>query len=129
VALIGALAARLPVPTEYRELALIVARYHGIVHRAAELRAETMLDFFERADAFRRPERFALVLLACEADYRGRTGFGGRPYTQRAYLARARDAAAAVKPSAADIATGQGARIAEHLRRDRRAAIAALRPS
>ena len=33
-----------------------------------------MLEFMERADAFRRPERFAQALLACEADARGRTG-------------------------------------------------------
>jgi tRNA nucleotidyltransferase (CCA-adding enzyme) len=127
VALIEALSARLPVPTEYRELALIVARFHGVVHRAAELRPETILDFLERADAFRRPERFTLVLLACEADFRGRAGFAARPYGQRAYLAEARDVAAAIKPSAGDIASGRGAMIAEHLRRDRRAAIAALR--
>ena len=74
IALIEALASRLRVPNEYRELALIVARYHGIVHRAFELRPSTILEFMERADAFRRPERFAQALLVCEADGRGRTG-------------------------------------------------------
>jgi hypothetical protein len=45
-------------------------------HRASRLRAApaTMLEFLERADAFRRPERFAQALLACEADSRGRLG-------------------------------------------------------
>jgi tRNA nucleotidyltransferase (CCA-adding enzyme) len=126
VALIEGLAARLKIPGEYRDLALIVARYHGIVHRARELRPGTILEFFERADAFRRPERFAQALLACEADARGRTGFEEREYPQRAYLAAARDAAAEVKPSAEDIASRDGARIAEQLRRGRLAAIAAL---
>ena len=72
--LIEALAARLKVPGDYRDLAVIVARYHGIVHRAFELRPRTVLEFMERSDAFRRPERFARALLACEADSRGRAG-------------------------------------------------------
>src|SRR5580700_10181591 len=68
VSLIEALANRLRLPGEYRDLAVIVARYHGIVHRAFELKPATILEFLERADAFRRPERFAQALLACEAD-------------------------------------------------------------
>src|ERR1700686_1527286 len=104
VALIEALADRLRLPGEYRDLSIIVARFHGIAHRAFELRAKTILEFIERADAFRRPERFAQALLACEADSRGRTGLEGAPYPQRAYLQAARDAAAAIKPSPEDIA-------------------------
>jgi tRNA nucleotidyltransferase (CCA-adding enzyme) len=127
VALIEALAARLRVPGNYRELAVIVARYHGIVHRALELRPGTVLDFLEGSDAFRRPTRFAQALLACEADARGRTGFEARPYPQRALLSAARDAAAAVKPLAEDIASRDGARIAAGLRRLRLAAITANR--
>jgi tRNA nucleotidyltransferase (CCA-adding enzyme) len=128
VALIETLAQRLRVPSDYRELALIVARFHGNVHRAQELRPATILEFFERADAFRRPERFAQALLACEADARGRTGFEGRDYPQRTYLTQARDAAAEVRPRAADLAAGDGIRIAAGLRQDRLAAIAAQRP-
>lgn len=127
VALIEVLAARLRIPNEYRELALIVARHHGIVHRAFELRPSTILEFLERADAFRRPERFAQALLACEADSRGRTGLETRAYPQREYLHAARDAAAAIKPSSEDIAAHSGARIAEHLNRRRVRAIADLR--
>jgi tRNA nucleotidyltransferase (CCA-adding enzyme) len=127
VALIDALADRLRVPSDYRDLALIVARYHGIVHRAFELKPTTLLDFMERADAFRRPERFAQALLACEADARGRTGMEANPYPQRALIGAARDAAAAIKPSADDIASQNGARIAELLRRRRVHAIAALK--
>jgi tRNA nucleotidyltransferase (CCA-adding enzyme) len=126
-ALIEALAARLRIPSDYRELAVIVARYHGNVHRAFELRPKTILEFMERADAFRRPERFAQALLACEADSRGRTGLENEPYPQRAYLLAARDAAAAVKPAAADIATNSGPKIAAALHRSRARAIAAER--
>ena len=127
VALIEDLAARLRVPNDHRDLALIVARYHGIVHRAFELRPATLLDFMERADAFRRPERFAQALLACEADSRGRTGMERKPYPQREYLLAAREAAAAVKPSALEIATHSGEKIAELLNRRRARAIAAVR--
>jgi tRNA nucleotidyltransferase (CCA-adding enzyme) len=127
VSLIEALADRLRLPGEYRDLSVIVARYHGIVHRAFELRPKTILEFMERADAFRRPERFAQALLACEADSRGRAGLQNAPYPQRQYLLAARDAAAAIKPSAEDIASHTGAKIAERLHQRRADAIAELR--
>ena len=91
VELIETLCARLRLPGEYRDLAVLVARYHGIVHRVFELRAKTLLDFMERSDAFRRPERFAQLLLACEADARGRAGLEGQPLpAARACRGRAR---------------------------------------
>lgn len=127
VSLIEALAERLRLPGEYRDLSIIVARFHGIVHRAFELRVKTVLEFMERADAFRRPERFAQALLACEADSRGRTGLEHEPYPQRQYLSAAREAAAAVKPSTEDIAAKAGAEIAERLHQRRAHAIAELR--
>ena len=127
VSLIEALAERLRLPSDYRDLSIIVARYHGIVHRAFELRPTTILEFMERADAFRRPERFTQALLACEADSRGRTGLENSPYPQRQYLQAARDAAVAIKPSAEDIATYTGAKIAERLHQRRTQAIAELR--
>jgi tRNA nucleotidyltransferase (CCA-adding enzyme) len=128
VALIEALSARLKLPADYRDLAVIVARYHGNVHRAFELKPGTILGMLEKTDAFRRPERFAQALLACEADSRGRLGLEQAPYPQREYLLGARDAAAAIKPTPQEIAGQDGAKIAELLRDRRRRAIAALRP-
>jgi tRNA nucleotidyltransferase (CCA-adding enzyme) len=128
VALIEALAERLRLPAEYRELGVIVARYHGIVHRAFELKPKTILEFMERADAFRRPERFDQALLACEADSRGRAGLENVPYPQREYLQAARAAAAAIKPSAQEIAELAGAKIAERVHQRRVQTIAELRP-
>jgi tRNA nucleotidyltransferase (CCA-adding enzyme) len=127
VALIEALAARLKVPGEYRDLAVIVARHHGNVHRAFELKPRTILELLERADALRRPERFAAALLACEADARGRLGLENEPYPQREYLLAARSAAAAVKPTAEELALGRGTNIAERLRRRRLEAITVVR--
>jgi tRNA nucleotidyltransferase (CCA-adding enzyme) len=127
VALIESLAERLRLPADYRDLSIIVARYHGIVHRAFELRPKTVLEFMEHADAFRRPERFAQVLLACEADSRGRTGLESVPYPQREYMHAARDAAAAVRPSPDDIAAQSGANIAQRLHQRRVQVIGELR--
>ena len=127
MALIEGLADRLRLPGDYRELALIVARYHGIVHRAFELKPGTLLEFMEGVDAFRRPERFSQSLLACEADARGRTGMEMNPYPQRAFVSAARDVAAAVKPTAEDIAAYKGPRIAEVLHARRCRALAELR--
>ncbi|MFZ5757255.1 MAG: multifunctional CCA addition/repair protein [Pseudomonadota bacterium] len=80
---------RYRVPNDHRELAVHVAHYHGIVHRAFELRASTVLEMMEKVDAFRRPERFDEFLLACEADHRGRLGLEDRPYPQATYLREA----------------------------------------
>jgi tRNA nucleotidyltransferase (CCA-adding enzyme) len=119
VEIIEKLCERLRPPADYRDLAVIVARYHGIVHRAFQLKPKTLVDFMERADAFRRPERFANALVACEADARGRTGFEHRPYPQRSYVTAAREAAAGVKPTAADIAALRGEQIAARIHEQR----------
>ncbi len=123
---VASMAARLRIPVEYRDLAIIVARWHGLVHRAFELRAETVLAVIEKADGIRRPDRFDDALIACEADSRGRTGFDARPYPQREFFRRARDAAAAVKPGALDLEGRQGAEIAALVRRHRSAAVAGV---
>ena len=93
---IEALAARLRVPKEYAELAVLTARHHGLVHRALELRPLTMLELLEKTDAVRRPERFRALLTACEADARGRTGLEDCPYPQSELLRRAQQEIAAV---------------------------------
>jgi tRNA nucleotidyltransferase (CCA-adding enzyme) len=126
VALIEALSERLRLPNEYRDLSVIVARYHGNVHRAFELRPKTILGILEKTDALRRPERFAQALLACEADSRGRLGLEEIPYPQREYLQAARDAAAAIKPTPQDIAEHAGPKIAQLLHARRLEAVAAL---
>ena len=125
--LIDALADRLRVPNDYRELALLVARHHGLCHRALELRASTVLELLEHCDALRRPERFTEFLLACEADLRGRAGFAERAYPQGEYLRAAHAAAQAVELGAAERAGLDGAAIGARLREKRLQALAALR--
>ncbi len=103
VALVKKLSQRLRVPSECRDLALLAARYHGDIHRAQELRAETIIKLFQSTDAWRRPERFTQLLQACSADARGRTGYENSTYPQADYLlqlltvARAVDAGAIAK--------------------------------
>lgn len=96
VELVQRLCERLRAPTEYRDLAVLTARYHGLCHKVFELRPATVLDTLEASDAFRRPKRFAQFLLACEADARGRTGYEERPYPQAEVWRIALQAAAAV---------------------------------
>jgi tRNA nucleotidyltransferase (CCA-adding enzyme) len=87
---------RLRVPTECRELADVVAREHGNIHRSGEFGAAALVRLLERCDAFRKPQRFGLVLLACECDARGRLGLEEKPYPQRPRLLAALEAAQSV---------------------------------
>ena len=82
VSLLGPLCERLRVPVECRELALLVARFHGDIYKIDQLRRTTAVTILERCDVFRRPERFEELLGACEADYRGRLGFEARDFPQ-----------------------------------------------
>lgn len=68
------LCARLKVPNDARDLALLAARWHGDIHRGAELKPSTVVSLLEKTDALRRPERFEQLLQACECDFRGRLG-------------------------------------------------------
>ena len=127
VELVDALCERLAVPNRCRALAVHVTRFHGLCHRAAELRPRTILDLLESVDAFRRPDRFDEFLLACEADARGRTGMAERDYPQAAILQRARAAAAAVDAAPIRAQGVTGPALGEAIREARVAAIAATR--
>ena len=128
VKLVQAMCERLKVPTDCRELAETVAREHGNVHRSETLDAAAVMRLLERCDAWRRPQRFAEMLLACECDARGRTGFEERPYPQRARLQAALDAALAIDSAAVSaeaLAKGRsGPAIGDAIRQARLAAVA-----
>jgi len=127
VPLIEDLCDRLKVPNTHRELAILAARQHTLVHRALELRPATVLTLLEKSDAFRRSERFDELLLACESDARGRTGRENAPYPQAAYLRGALAAAAGVTLSESERRGLEGAEIGEEIRRRRLAAVAAVK--
>ena len=77
---------RLRVPLDCKEIADVVAREHGNIHRSTGVSAAALVRLLERCDAFRKPQRFADVLLACECDARGRLGLQDSPYPQRPRL-------------------------------------------
>lgn len=84
------------VPSDCKDLALLVAKEHGNIHRCLELKPAALLRLLERCDALRRPERFAQVLQACECDARGRLGHEDKAYPQAAHLQLALQAAQSV---------------------------------
>ena len=98
--LLKGLCERWRVPRECRELADVVAREHGNIHRSTGLNAAATLRLLERCDALRRPGRFDEVLQACECDARGRLGSQEQAYPQRARLRALRDAALSVDSGA-----------------------------
>lgn len=107
--LLQAVCDRLRVPNECRELADVVAREHGNIHRSDQFGAAAVVRLLERCDAFRKPQRFDLVLLACECDARGRGGLEERPYPQRHRLLEALAAARSVDTAVvAEQARGHG---------------------
>jgi len=86
-------------------------------------RAQLLCAMREACDAFRRPDRFRELLLAFEADHRGRGGFRLRPYPQAAILRAAQEKAMATTLSAADREGLSGEEIGAQLRRRRLAAL------
>ena len=94
--LLKALCLRLRVPNDCSELADVVAREHGNIHQSSEFGAAALVRLLERCDAFRKSERFADILLACECDARGRLGLSEQPYPQRQRLLGALTAAQSV---------------------------------
>jgi tRNA nucleotidyltransferase (CCA-adding enzyme) len=110
VQLLQAVCKRLRVPHECADLAEVVAREHGNIHRSEGLGADATLRLLERCDAIRKPARFAEVLMACECDARGRAGLQDSPYPQRGRLLLALERVLAVATApVADAAVAKGA--------------------
>ena len=133
VGLLRQLAERLRVPAACRELAEVVAREHGNIHRSADLNAAAVMRLLTRCDALRQPQRFAEVLLACECDARGRLGLQDSAYPQRprllAALAAAQGVPSASVAAAAQAAGASGSQIGEAVFQERIAAVqAAMHP-
>lgn len=87
---------RLRVPNDCKELGVIVARFHGKLHKIHEMRPGTLVQFLHDVDAIRQPGRFREFLLACESDSRGRTGYENNPFPQADFLLRVLEAVASV---------------------------------
>jgi tRNA nucleotidyltransferase (CCA-adding enzyme) len=117
---------RLRVPSECRDLALLVAQYHSHVHRARELRASTVVKLFDSVDLWRKPERFAQILQVCESDAHGRTGHENDPYPQTEYMLECAQAARAVNAGEIARACADKNLIADKVREARIVAVEAV---
>ncbi|WP_394755619.1 multifunctional CCA addition/repair protein [Rhodoferax sp.] len=109
--LLKGLAERLRLPTDCRALADVMAREHSNIHRSGAFDAAALVRLLERCDAFRKPQRFGQLLLACECDARGRLGLAESPYPQRPRLLAALAVAQGIateKIAAEAIAAGAG---------------------
>lgn len=118
-----AMGERLRVPSHLRDLGELTARYHTHVHRAKELRPETVVKVLEQCDAFRKPERFDDLTIACEADSKGRLGLENIPYPQAAMFREWAEVARNVDVSSATQAGLKGPEIKAAIRQLRIAAI------
>ncbi len=128
VRLLKPLCERLRVPTECRELSEVVAREHGHLHRCMDFGPEALVRLLDRLDAFRKPQRLADILLACECDARGRGGeFSTQPYVQAHFVQRVFHAAAGVDTAelaSEAVARGlKGPQIAGHIAQARARAV------
>lgn len=128
IRLVGEVCAYLRAPTECRDLAVLMVRYHGDVRRGPELRASTLVKLLENTDALRRPQRFEQLLEACVCDYRGRLGWEDRPTPANDVFLTALAAIRTVDAAAIAKSCADPARIPERMQQARIAAVkAALR--
>jgi len=129
VRLLKTVCQRLRVPTDCAELAEVVAREHGNIHRCGSLNAAALLRLLERCDALRKPARFAQALQACQCDAQGRLGMTDTPYPQAERLGRSLELALEVATesiAASAISMGAtGPKIGQFIQTARTEAIAA----
>jgi tRNA nucleotidyltransferase (CCA-adding enzyme) len=64
---INEISRRLPIPSKYKDLALLVANSYKDYQQAFNLNPIAVMNLFEKLDAFRRPERLENFLDSCEA--------------------------------------------------------------
>jgi tRNA nucleotidyltransferase (CCA-adding enzyme) len=113
-------AIRLRAPSDCRELAVLAAETSARLRDARALDAGALVDLLQRVDAFRRPDRFAALVDACECD----AGAIGEADAERAlYLARALALARGIDAGA--IAQANPSEPARAVRAARIAAVAA----
>ena len=124
--LVTTLCKRLRVPTDHRELAQLCCQYHGRVHQILEARNTTVLKLLQATDALRRPQRFAELLLCCEADSRGRSGFEQCSVPQITFLQAALQAALSVDHAPLMAAGLRGKKLGERIQAQRVEAIRSI---
>ena len=101
------------VPNEYRDLAIMTAKYHTKIHGAfgrngqGWMRPKNIMAMFKETNALAKRDRFRQMLRACASDARGRGKtevekeyYRALPYTQEQYMLECLAAAALVDSKA-----------------------------
>ena len=96
VPLIQSICARFAIPNRYRDIAILVSKYHLHCHRAKELKPRTLHKLLTGIDVWRKPERLSQFLICCEADARGRLGMHDSAYPSADYIRAAYSAVSAI---------------------------------
>ena len=91
---------RIKVPNDCKELAQIVAKFHGKLYQSLQMKPSTLLSFLIELDAIRQPVRFKDFLKACEADSRGRAGLENCPTPAADLMLKVLEAASSVDAGA-----------------------------
>ena len=119
---------RLRVPLECKELTTLVLREQNNIHSSNASGADELVRLLERCDAFRKPQRFADLLLTCECSARGPQTLSESAFPQRQRLTSILKAAQSVITSViaeAAIAEGlDGKQIGERVHAARVSAVA-----
>jgi tRNA nucleotidyltransferase (CCA-adding enzyme) len=116
---------RLRAPGECRDLAVLAVDLMPAFRAALDFDAAALVDLLQRADAFRRPERFAMLLAVCAADMRARHA-GTATVCEQADRLLAALAAARAVDAAGIAANAEPGQIAERIRSTRVEAVAAM---
>lgn len=74
----------------------MVCEQHSNIHRAAELKPQTVIKILNKFDVWRKSERLKDILICCQADHAGRKGLEDLPYPQADIFMLAYQAAASV---------------------------------
>ena len=119
VPLVRDVAERMKLPRVQRELAELVCRHHLRCHQAVQMRPDTLVTLLQDLDAWRRPERLADFLQACEIDIRGRTGRENDVYASRELLSELHKLTASVTIDPTSAADLDGPQTAEWIRNER----------
>ena len=119
---------RLRVPLDCKELATLVLREQNNIHCSDAFGADELVRLLDRCDAFRKPQRFSDVLLACDCCARGPLALNESAFPQRHRLAGVLKAAQSVVTRViAEAAQSQGLdgkKIGERIHEARVAAVA-----
>lgn len=132
VPLVKALCQRYHLPNHTTWLAEKVAEYHGLIHQGLNsehqpaLKPKTYLKVLTALQVFKKPNELQRILLACEADAKGRLGFENRAYPQKDFWLSLAETARQFTPQIFIEQGLQGKAISEAIETQKRSLIAAF---